>query len=89
MAAAKPSLERANSLYGLISAEARAGEGAGRLTDRAANALLEAGLFSMLIAKSDGGAEATALNFSKPWRRSQKRTARRAGVSPSARRRHS
>ncbi len=62
MEAATP-LERAKALYDLISGEAREGELARRLTDRAAQALLDAGLFSMLVARSDGGAETSRAEF--------------------------
>jgi hypothetical protein len=55
MDVATPSLERAKALYDLISGEARESELAGRLTDRAAQALLDANLFSMLVARSTGG----------------------------------
>jgi hypothetical protein len=44
------SLERAKALYDLISGEARESELARLLTDRAAQALLDANLFSMLVA---------------------------------------
>ena len=63
MEAATTPLERARALYDLISGEAREAELARRLTDRAAQALLDAGLFSMLIARSDGGAEASWAEF--------------------------
>jgi hypothetical protein len=53
MQVATTSPERAKALYDLISAEARESELAGRLTDRAAQALLDANLFSMLIARSN------------------------------------
>jgi len=57
------SLERAKALYHLISDEARESELAGRLTDRAAQALLDANLFSMLVARSNGGLEASRAEF--------------------------
>jgi indole-3-acetate monooxygenase len=57
------SLERAKALYDLISDEARESELAGRLTDRAAQALLDAGLFSILVARSNGGLEASRAEF--------------------------
>ena len=57
------SLERAKALYDLISGEARESELARRLTDRAAQALLDAGLFSMLVARSNGGLEASRAEF--------------------------
>ncbi len=63
MEAAIPALERAQALYDLINGEAREAERARRLTDRAAQALLDAGLFSMLIARSEGGAEASRAEF--------------------------
>ena len=48
-------VERAKGLYDLISGEAHESEPAGRLTDRAAQALLDGDLFSMLVARSTGG----------------------------------
>jgi alkylation response protein AidB-like acyl-CoA dehydrogenase len=63
MDVATPSLERAKALYDLISGEARESELAGRLTDRAAQALLDANLFSMLVAHSNGGLEASRAEF--------------------------
>ena len=57
------SLERAKALYDLISGEARKSELAGRLTDGAAQALLDANLFSMLVARSNGGLEASRAEF--------------------------
>ena len=55
MQVATTRLERARGLYGLVSGEARESELAGRLTDRAAQALLDGDLFSMLVARSTGG----------------------------------
>ena len=63
MLAANSSLDRAKALYDLISGEAQEAELARRLTDRAAQALLDAGLFSMLIARSEGGAGASRAEF--------------------------
>ena len=63
MDVATTSLERAKALYDLISGEARESELAGRLTDRAAQALLDADLFSMLVARSNGGLEASRAEF--------------------------
>jgi alkylation response protein AidB-like acyl-CoA dehydrogenase len=63
MQIAATSLERAKALYDLISAEAREAELAGRLTDRTARALLDANLFSMLVARSNGGLEASRSEF--------------------------
>jgi hypothetical protein len=63
MQVATTSPERAKALYDLISAEARESELAGRLTDRAAQALLDANPFSMLIARSNGGLEASRAEF--------------------------
>jgi alkylation response protein AidB-like acyl-CoA dehydrogenase len=63
MSAAASGLERARSLYGLISAEAAASERAGRLTDRVAAAMLEADLFSQLLPVADGGLGATRAQF--------------------------
>ena len=51
------------ALYDLISGEARESELAGRLTDRAAQALLDANLFSMLVARSNGGLEVSRAEF--------------------------
>jgi hypothetical protein len=53
------SLERAKAIYDVISGEARESELAGRLIDRMAQALLGANLFSMLVARSNGGLEAS------------------------------
>jgi len=47
--------ERAQSLADLISEDALAGERLGRLTDRVAAALLDAGLFSILLPERYGG----------------------------------
>lgn len=47
--------DRARSLFDLISAQARAGERLGRLTDEVASAMLEAQLFEILIPESFGG----------------------------------
>jgi indole-3-acetate monooxygenase len=63
MDVATTSLERAKALYDLISGEARESELAGRLTDRAAQALQDANLFSMLVARSNGGPEANRAEF--------------------------
>jgi alkylation response protein AidB-like acyl-CoA dehydrogenase len=63
MDVATTSLERAKALYDLISGEARESELAGRLTDRAAQALLDVNLFSMLVAGSNGGLEASRAEF--------------------------
>ena len=63
MQVATTPLERAKALYDLISGEARESELAGRLTDRAAQALLDANLFSMLVARSNGGLEASRAEF--------------------------
>jgi alkylation response protein AidB-like acyl-CoA dehydrogenase len=56
-------VERAKTIYDVISGEARKSELAGRLTDRAAQALLGAGLFSMIVARSNGGLEASRAEF--------------------------
>jgi alkylation response protein AidB-like acyl-CoA dehydrogenase len=56
-------VERAKTIYDVISGEARKSELAGRLTDRAAQALLGAGLFSMMVARSNGGLEASRAEF--------------------------
>jgi indole-3-acetate monooxygenase len=55
--------ERAKALYDLISGEAWESELAGRLTDRTARALLDADLFSMMVAGSNGGLEASRTEF--------------------------
>jgi hypothetical protein len=52
MQVATTSLERAKGLYDLISGEAHESEPAGRLTDRARQALLDGNLFSMLVSKA-------------------------------------
>jgi hypothetical protein len=59
------SLERAKAIYDVISGEARESEFAGRLIDRAAQALLGANLFSMLVARSNGGLEASRETVAK------------------------
>jgi indole-3-acetate monooxygenase len=56
-------LERAKSLYGLISEQAAEGERLGRLTDAVATALLDAGLTSILIPERDGGLDASRRDF--------------------------
>jgi alkylation response protein AidB-like acyl-CoA dehydrogenase len=56
-------LERAKALYDVIRGEARESELARRLTDRAAQALLDAKLCSMLVARSNGGLEASRAEF--------------------------
>ena len=63
MQVATTPLERAKVIYDLISGEARESELAGRLTDRAAQALLDANLFSMLVARSNGGLEVSRAEF--------------------------
>jgi alkylation response protein AidB-like acyl-CoA dehydrogenase len=56
-------VERARGIADLISAEAPAGERLGRLTDAAAEALFDAGLFSMFLPAADGGLDATRAQF--------------------------
>ena len=63
MDVAAPPLERAKAIYDLITGEARESELAGRLTDRAAQALLDANLFSMLVVRSTGGLEVSRAEF--------------------------
>jgi alkylation response protein AidB-like acyl-CoA dehydrogenase len=58
-----PSLQRATALYDVIDGEARESERAGQLTGRTAQALLDSNLFSMFVARSDGGAEVTRAEF--------------------------
>jgi hypothetical protein len=60
MQVATTPLERAKAIYDLISGEARESELAGRLTDRAAQALLDANLF---FARSNGGLEVSRAEF--------------------------
>jgi len=48
-------IERARSLHELIDSEAPASESLGRLTDKVASALLEQGLFSLLLPPAAGG----------------------------------
>jgi alkylation response protein AidB-like acyl-CoA dehydrogenase len=50
-------LERAREIAQLIGDDALEGERLGRLTDRVAGAMLDAGLFAMLLPKDAGGAE--------------------------------
>jgi hypothetical protein len=63
MQVATTPVERAKAIYDLISGEARESEPAGRLTDRAAQALLDANLFSMLVVRSTGGLEVSRAEF--------------------------
>jgi indole-3-acetate monooxygenase len=63
MQVATTPLERAKGLYDLINGEAGGSELAGRLTDHAAQALLDANLFSILVARSNGGLEAGRAEF--------------------------
>lgn len=59
MREAGDSLDRARSIHGLVSSEAREGERLGRLTDKAARAMLDQGLFSLLLPSSAGGLAAS------------------------------
>ncbi len=60
----KPSpFERARALHLLVSDEALASERLGRLTDKVANAMLEANLFCILIPESAGGLGGTRLDL--------------------------
>jgi alkylation response protein AidB-like acyl-CoA dehydrogenase len=54
---------RAKALTELISAQAQAGERLGRLTDSVAAAMMEAGLFSMLLPERFGGLDEDRPNF--------------------------
>ncbi|MFI4976729.1 MAG: acyl-CoA dehydrogenase family protein [Caulobacterales bacterium] len=56
-------LERATSLFDLISEQAAAGERQGRLTDSVATALLGAGLLSILLPERVGGLGASRRDF--------------------------
>jgi alkylation response protein AidB-like acyl-CoA dehydrogenase len=56
-------LERAKSLHEVISAEAAEAERIGRLTDRTARALLDAGLFAQMLPVSAGGLGAGRAEF--------------------------
>ena len=85
MDVATTSLERAKALYDLISGEARESELAGRLTDRAAQALHDVNLFSMLVARSNGGPDANRAEFFETVDLSRRPMAQRDGVFPCAR----
>jgi alkylation response protein AidB-like acyl-CoA dehydrogenase len=85
MQVATTSLERAKGLYDTISGEARESELAGRLTDRAAQALLDANLFSMLVARSNSGLEAGRAEFFETVETIAKADGSGAGVFPCAR----
>ncbi len=52
-----PGLERARALHDLIASEAPASEALGRLTDKVAEALIEADMFSLLLPREAGGLE--------------------------------
>jgi len=56
-------LERAKSLYDLISEQAATGERLGRLTDSVATSLLDTGLLSILIPERDGGLGGSRQDF--------------------------
>jgi|SRR5580704_16103703 alkylation response protein AidB-like acyl-CoA dehydrogenase len=56
-------LERAASLYDLISEQAETGEQLGHLADSVATSLLEAKLLSILIPQRDGGLSGGRLDF--------------------------
>jgi hypothetical protein len=56
-------LGRARAISGLISDEALASERLGRLTDKVAEALLNANLFSIRLPKADGGLGATGVEL--------------------------
>jgi len=60
---APSALERAKTLHALISSEAAEAERIGRLTDRTAQALLEANLFAQLVPVSAGGLGAGRAEF--------------------------
>jgi alkylation response protein AidB-like acyl-CoA dehydrogenase len=55
--------ERAEALCELVREEASASERLGRLTDKVVGALLQAGLFSILLPESAGGLGGTRLDF--------------------------
>lgn len=57
MSDAHSGLELAKSLHDLIDSEAPASEALGRLTDKVATAMLDAGLFSLLLPRTAGGRE--------------------------------
>jgi alkylation response protein AidB-like acyl-CoA dehydrogenase len=56
-------LDRARAISGLISEEALASERLGRLTDKAAAALLDANLLSILVPRVDGGLGGTGVEL--------------------------
>jgi alkylation response protein AidB-like acyl-CoA dehydrogenase len=56
-------LERARAISGLIADEALESERLGRLTDRVAQALLDAGLYSSLLPAADGGLGGDRVEF--------------------------
>jgi alkylation response protein AidB-like acyl-CoA dehydrogenase len=56
-------LARAKALAELISAEAQAGERLGRLTDTVAGAMMDAGLFSILLPERYGGLDEDRMTF--------------------------
>src|ERR1700676_552067 len=55
--------DRAKAISGLISEEALASERLGRLADKAAAALLDANLFSILLPQADGGLGGTRVEL--------------------------
>ena len=60
---ASDALERAKGLHALISAEAAEAERNGRLTDRTAQALLDANLFAQMLPVAAGGLGASRAEF--------------------------
>jgi alkylation response protein AidB-like acyl-CoA dehydrogenase len=56
-------LDRAKAISGLVSEEALAGERLGRLTDKAAAALLDANLFSIRLPCAEGGLGGTGVEL--------------------------
>ena len=62
MIRARP-LDRAKAISGLINEEALASERLGRLTDKAAAAMLDANLFSIRLPKPEGGLGGTGVEL--------------------------
>src|SRR5579872_7056940 len=59
----RSALERARAISGVIGEEALAGERLGRLTDRAAEAILGANLCAIMVPRADGGLGGSRVEF--------------------------
>src|SRR6516225_2139226 len=79
MIRARP-LDRAKAISGLINEEALASERLGRLTDKAAAAMLDANLFSIRLPKPEGGLGGTGVECSKRPKKSRAPMAPLAGA---------